>query len=87
MKARLLSVFNIVRDLLKGPNNLYWDLGRIMAVVSVAATLVAAYHNYSLGLPIELGPTGLAGGLAAIITASAALILVKDRASNNGGSQ
>jgi hypothetical protein len=33
-----------------------------------------------LGLPIELGPTGFGGGLAAVITASAALIYAKDKA-------
>lgn len=69
-----------LRDLLKGPDNLYWDLGRILALVSAVAMVAAAVWNTLLGLPIELGPTGLGGGLAAVLGGCAALIYAKDRA-------
>lgn len=69
-----------LRDLFMGPNNSFWDLGRILAFVSTLAMLGAQVWNIHLGLPIDLGPAGLGGGLAAVITAAAVLILAKDRA-------
>ena len=49
-------------DLFKGPNNEAWDLGRIVAGVGVLMMLGGQVWNILLGLPLELGPTGLGGG-------------------------
>lgn len=67
-------------DLLKGPDNLHWDLGRILALVSSLAMVAGQVWNMLLGLPLELGPTGFGGGLAAVLGGAAALIYAKDRA-------
>lgn len=67
-------------DLLKGPDNEYWDLGRILAALSMLATVLGAVWNVLLGLPLELGPTGFPGGLGVVLTGCAALIYAKDRA-------
>lgn len=67
-------------DLFKGPDNEYWDLGRILAGLSVASLVLGQLWNVLLGLPLELGPTGLGGGLAAVLGGCAALIYAKDRA-------
>lgn len=68
------------RDILMGIGNQHWDFGRLLGIGSVLFMFGAAGWNISLGLPLELGPTGLGGGLAAVVTASAALIYAKDRA-------
>jgi hypothetical protein len=70
----------ILKDLLGGPNNGYWDLGRILAFLSSLAMIAGAAWNVLLGLPLELGPTGFGGGFAAVLTSAAALIYAKDRA-------
>jgi hypothetical protein len=67
-------------DLLKGPDNQHWDLGRILALGSSLSMLGGEIWNVSLGLPLELGPTGFGGGLAAVLGGAAALIYAKDRA-------
>lgn len=67
-------------DLFKGPDNQYWDLGRVVAFLAPTSLVASAIWNVMLGLPIDLGPTGFAGGLAAVVTACAALIYAKDRA-------
>jgi hypothetical protein len=69
-----------IQDLFKGPNNDYWDLGRIVAGVSTLSMILGAVWNVFLGLPLELGPAGLGGGLAAVLGGCAALIYAKDRA-------
>lgn len=68
------------KDLLKGPGNEAWDLGRILALLSALSMLGGELWNVSLGLPLELGPTGFGGGLAAVLGGAAALIYAKDRA-------
>jgi hypothetical protein len=68
------------RDLFYGPGNENADLGRIVGFVGVLMMLGGQVWNMLLGLPLELGPTGLGGGLAAVIGAAAALIYAKDRA-------
>lgn len=70
-----------IKDLLKGPGNIAWDLGRLGVAVGIVNMTAAVYWNISLGLPIELGPTGLLGGMGAFFTGCAALIYAKDRAS------
>lgn len=69
-----------VRDLFMNVGNANWDLGRIGAAFSVLMMFAAALWNVLLGLPIELGPTGLGGGLAAVLGGAAAWIYAKDRA-------
>lgn len=73
-------MFTFVEDLFKGPNNDYWDLGRILGAVGVTLMVIGQLWNIALGLPIELGPTGLGGGLGAVLAGVAALIYAKDRA-------
>lgn len=72
-------ILRFIRDLFKGPANAYWDLARIGSTIAVLAMLAGQGWNIYLGLPIELGPTGLGGGLAAVLTASAGFVWAKDR--------
>lgn len=69
-----------LRDLFAGIDNQHWDLGRILGFTAFLAMLGGAVWNILLGLPIDLGPTGFGGGLAAVVGAIAALIYAKDRA-------
>lgn len=71
---------SFITDLLKGPGNEAWDLGRIAVALGILVVISAAIWNMLLGLPIELGPTGLPGGMAAFYGGCAALIYAKDRA-------
>ena len=48
--------------------------GRITVGLAVAAEIAAAIWNVHLHQAIDLGPGGIGGGLAAIITAGAALL-------------
>jgi hypothetical protein len=70
----------LLRDLFFGPENQFLDLGRILAFGSALAMIAGAVWNVLLGLPLELGPTGFGGGLAAVLGGCAALIYAKDRA-------
>jgi hypothetical protein len=67
-------------DLLKGPDNQNWDLGRVLSFLSALAMVGGEIWNGLLGMPVELGPTGFGGGLAAVLGGCAALIYAKDRA-------
>jgi hypothetical protein len=69
-----------LRDLFAGPENSYWDLGRILGSVAFLSMIGGAVWNIMLGRPIDLGPTGFGGGLAAVVGATAALVYAKDRA-------
>lgn len=64
-------------DLFKGPGNHYWDLGRIIAAIAVLAMFGGQLWNMHLKQPIDLGPGGLGGGLAAVVTACAAFLAAK----------
>jgi hypothetical protein len=72
----------ILADLLMGPNNTYWDLGRVMAALAIAAIVAPSVWNLylavQLGIPVEIDKLGI--GLAAVVTSAAALIALKDRA-------
>lgn len=70
------------KDLLKGPGNAYWDLARVIVALSSLAMLAGAGWNVWLGLPIDLGPDGLGGGISAVLIAAAGLIYAKDKASS-----
>lgn len=67
-----------LKDLFYGPGNRYLDLGRVVGFVAALAIICAALWNMWLGEPIELGPAGLGGGLAAVVGAIAGLIAAKD---------
>lgn len=69
-----------IRDLFMGIENRAWDAARFWGALAILSMFAAAGWNISLGLPIELGPTGFGGGLAAVCTAVAAWIYAKDRA-------
>lgn len=70
-----------VRDLLMGPNNLFWELGRFLATGGFLSLIGGQAWNMYLRQPIDLGPGGLGGGLAALFTAATAFILAKDHSS------
>jgi hypothetical protein len=70
---------SFLRDLFKGPGNLYWDLGRIAVGVGLFQSFSATAWNIYLGQPIDLGPAGLLGGMGAFFTGCAALIYAKDK--------
>jgi hypothetical protein len=69
-----------LQDLFFGPDNSFLDLGRVLAFLGVLSMLLGQLWNVLLGLPLELGPTGLGGGLGAVLGGAAALIYAKDRA-------
>lgn len=66
-----------LKDLFYGTDNLGADLARILAFAAVVGELYAAYHNMKLGKEVDLGPSGLGGGMAAILTAAAAYLAAK----------
>lgn len=70
----------LIKDLFKNPGNLAWDLARFIATGGGLLMVAAQAWNMHLGLPIELGPTGLGGGLGAVMAGQAALIFAKDKA-------
>ncbi len=69
-----------LRDLFMGVGNTAWDIGRIGGGLAVLAMFAGAGWNVMLGLPIDLGPAGFGGGLAAVLGGAAAWIYAKDRA-------
>jgi len=71
----------LIRDLLMGPGNRWWCAGRFWSGLAFLAVFAAAAWNAALGKEIDLGPSGLPGGLAALAAAVAAFIFAKDRAS------
>jgi len=78
---RIRKVFRwigkFLKDLFYSTDNLGADLARFLAFAAAAAELIATYHNMRLGKDIDLGPGGLGGGLAAILTASAGFMAAK----------
>jgi hypothetical protein len=66
-----------VVDLFKGPGNHYWDLARIIATLAVLAEVGGQAWNIHLHKEIDLGPSGLGGGLASILTAAAVFLAAK----------
>lgn len=76
----LRRIWSFIGDLFKGPGNAYWDLGRILSTIVAVALIGGQLWNIHLGKELDLGPTGLGGGFAAILTAAAAFIAAKDMA-------
>lgn len=74
-----------LRDLFAGVGNEQWDLGRIMAFASMLPMFAGLWWNIMTGNPIDMLAMG--GGIAAVLTASAALIAAKDIARTNAISQ
>ena len=68
----------LIKDILFDATNHHLDAGRVIGVLSVLAVLVGAVANYHLGKELDLGPTGLPGGLATIL-AAASLYIIGDR--------
>jgi hypothetical protein len=68
---------NRLKDVFYDTDNLHLDLARVMVFVSIVGELGAAYHNMRLKQPIDLGPSGLGGGLGTILTAGAGLLAAK----------
>lgn len=66
-----------VVDLFKGPGNHYWDLGRIISALAVLMMLGGQAWNMHLKQPVDLGPSGLGGGIAAVVGACAAFLAAK----------
>ncbi len=71
-------IVKVLKDLFAGPGNKYWDLGRIVSAFSVVTLIGATIWNMHLRQPIDIGPSGLGGGLAALLTAAGVLIAAKD---------
>ncbi len=69
-----------IRDLFMNVNNANWDLARIVGALGILMMLGGQVWNMLLGLPLDLGPAGMGGGLAAVLGGAAALIYAKDRA-------
>jgi hypothetical protein len=68
----------LLKDLFFEANNASLDWGRLVGILVVGSVLAAAWGNYHHGQAIDLGPTGLPGGLATILAAASYYIL-KDR--------
>lgn len=70
-------MMKLIRDLLMGPGNCYWDQARFGAFAAMMAILACVVWNVVLGLPIDLDKAGI--GIGAILTGSAAWVYAKDR--------
>lgn len=73
----LQRLVNFFKDLFMGPGNTFWDLGRIAVGVSLATEVGAAIFNMIIGEQV-INLLELGTGIAAILTAGAALIAAKD---------
>jgi hypothetical protein len=67
-----------LKDLLYDPTNAHLDPGRVAGWLSILTIIAAAGWNIHLGKEIDLGVSGLPGGLGALLTA-AVIYLIKDR--------
>ena len=65
-----------LKDLFYGTGNVHLDLGRVLSFFSILTPIAAAGYNMWLGKEIELQELGM--GLAAVVTACAVLIKMKD---------
>jgi hypothetical protein len=72
----------LLKDLLFDATNSSLDWGRLVGVTAVLSVLIAAAGNFYHGKEIDIGPTGLPGGLATIL-AAASFYIIKDRQNAN----
>lgn len=72
--SKLVELF---KDLFYTTDNESLDLARVLAFSAVAAELAAVRHNMLLKQPIDLGPSGLGGGISAILAAAAGFLAAK----------
>lgn len=77
MRRLIRTCGNFLADLFKGPGNHFWDLGRILAFMALSGLMGATVWNIWLKQPIDLGPGGLGGGLAGVLTAAAGFLAAK----------
>jgi hypothetical protein len=79
--SRVASLFGWIGDRLKdlfyGDSNLHLELNRAFAGLAGFLMLAGMLWDIHKGQPIDLGPGGLGGGLAAVITASGLAISAK----------
>jgi hypothetical protein len=74
----------LLKDILFDATNVSLDFGRLIGVLAVLSVILAAGGNFFLhGKDIDLGPTGLPGGLATIL-AAAVIYILKDRQQAKG---
>lgn len=66
-----------LRDAFYYSGNQHLDIGRVLAFLGPTALVGAAIWNMHLRQPIDLGPGGLGGGFAAVLTASAGFLAAK----------
>lgn len=75
---RILSwIAERLKDAFYDTDNEHLDLARVLAFLAIMGELVALRHNIKLKAAIDLGPGGLGGGLAAILTAAAGYLAAK----------
>ena len=67
-----------LKDLFYASGNNHLELNRVSVGFAGALVLVSLIFDIIKGEPIDLGPGGLCGGLAALITASGLAISAKD---------
>lgn len=65
------------KDVFYDTDNEHLDGARVIAYLAIIAELAAVRHNMILKQTIDLGPGGLGGGLAAILTAAAGFLAAK----------
>lgn len=68
----------IIKDLLKGPSNAYWDLGRVLGASGFLSLISAQVYALYLGQAFNVLEFG--GAIAAVLTGAGALISLKDNA-------
>lgn len=66
-----------LKDAFYSTDNLGLDLARVLVTLAVSGELAGEYHNVRLHQPLDLGPNGFGGGMAAILTAGAAYLVAK----------
>lgn len=72
-----------LKDLLYGPGNSSLDSGRLVAWAALGMMFWGMAYNIQLKQPIDLGPAGVGGGLAAVLGALV-IYLFKDRQQRDG---
>jgi len=70
-------IANRLKDAFYYSGNEHLDLGRVLAFLGATAEVGAAVWNMHLHKDIDLGPGGLGGGLAAVLTAAAGFLAAK----------